>query len=194
MKHTVDLKLWRAVDHQLNISAMLGAMYNIDKITIDEHTVILESSNEDIQISRRDSYGKALAMVSQLTDMTTFLNVVEKSTKKENEEVFVFNRFSHADDPNLIIYPIRKYEMMNIIPEYCMKFYKDKYDFRFTPDNGFQNAELILYIDKMDELMEDLTFLRLKDGDIGKVCEYKLKNMIPFEEYVDDNIFEEEEV
>lgn len=194
-KHVLDKKLWSLVNSRLNYPAMLKAIYGIDRIVPAGDTVELYTSPEAEQAIMPQSYGNALGMVSQVVDMTTFTEIVNKSYKTNNNDMlYVFNRFSDKDDANLIKYPLTSSKLLNAAPEYCKTLYSGKYDFCFSPANGFHDVDLVLYVDNIDTLMEDVTFMKLQDCDIGKICEYKILNMIPLDESVDEELIKQGEL
>ena len=78
-KYVLDKDLWRLVNTRLNYPAMLKSIFGIDRIVPVGDTVELYSSPEAQQALKPHSYGNALGMVSQVVDMTTFTEIVNKT-------------------------------------------------------------------------------------------------------------------
>ena len=191
-KYTADLNLWRRVNTCLNVPALLQDIFNINHILPGDSTVKLIAENPP-EIAKQNSRGNALALLSKTVDMDTFLNVIYKAHTVKDDNIFVFDRFDD-DEEETLSFPLMGQKIMDLIPTYCDKFYEGKYDFRLTSDEGFHNIDLILKIegDNWKRVMEDVSFMVLKDGDIVNLYNYKIENMIPFEEYVDDGILQGE--
>jgi len=193
-KYTASSKIWKKVNTHLNAAALLSDIFNVNHIQEEDSVVTFISENEP-QISRQNSRGNALALLSKMIDMDTFLNVIHKSYTTKDEDIFVYSKFDPTDQ-NTILFPIMERRIMDLIPEYCNALYKDMYDFRLTVDEGFHSIDLILKIEgkKWDDLMEDVSFMVLKEGNILDLCNYKIEHMIPFEQHVDDEILKQGEL
>jgi len=193
-KYTADLDIWKKVNTHLNAAALLSDVYNVNHIQPNESTVTFISENPP-EISKQHSRGNALALISNIVSVDVFLDVIHRSYTQKGKNIFVYDKFD-VDDKNTIAYPLLRQDILNAIPDYCNKLYKDKFDFRLTPEQGFHEIDLILKIegDNWDKLMEDISFLTLKDSDINELYNYKIKNMIPFEEFIDEEELQQGEL
>jgi hypothetical protein len=188
----VDSKFWRKLNTQTNVGSFLDHMYGLKKINDDgEQTTLLMDWNKVPMKS--NSYGTAINAIAKVCDPVVMLELLDASYRKE-ANIYTFNRFTPDDSDNLIIYPCATPKIMNIMPGYCEKHYPGKYDFEFTSKNGLRSYNAIIYLDSVSSVMEDLSFLLLQDADAHALYEYKIKNDIKLEEYVDYTELKEKEL
>jgi hypothetical protein len=189
--YVVSSQSWKVANSKINMSAKLSSLYGIDKIEVhgDEvHLHSIDGPNAD----RQNSYGDSWSLLSKLVSPQVIVDVVNKSHDSDHEVIYVLDRFTSADDDNLIVFPLLSLSKCGDVAKYVKTFYKDKYDFAFSATDGFHKLDMILFVDEVEKVKEDISFLLLRDSDIGKIYEYKLRNMIPFEEYVSDEVLEKQ--
>jgi hypothetical protein len=188
----VDSRFWRKLNTQTNVGSFLDHMYGLKKINDDGEQTTLLMEWDKIPM-KNNSYGTAINAIAKVCDPIVMLELLDASYRKEST-IYAFKRFTQDDSDNLIIYPCATPKIMNIMPEYCEKHYPGKYDFEFTSENGLRSYNAIIYLDAVSSIMEDLSFLLLQDADAHALYEYKIKNDIKLEEYVDYTELKEKEL
>lgn len=179
----VDSRFWKRINEKTNIGAFLTHMYGLEKIKDDGNQVSLYMSSKLVG-GQKNSYGQAINAVAKVATPIEMLELLDNAYSNQ-DNIYVFDRFTRDDSDNLVIYPCTTPLMIAKMPEYCETHYAGKYDFEFTVEGGLKSFNAIFYVDKIHELMEDVSFLLLQDADAHGLYEYKIKNNIKLEEYLD---------
>ena len=190
--YKVDTKFWKELNTKTNIGSFMQHMFGLERVVPKDDGTYLYCEWDKVPM-QQNAYGKALNAVAKYSDPLKILELVDKSYRKE-DPIYLHERFNMDDSDNLVIWPCDSPRLLETTVEYCHKLYPDKHDFEFNTSTGFQAMNAIIYLDDIEPVMEDISFLTLQDADIHAIYEYKVKNMMPLTEIVSREDLEEKGV